>query len=170
MKSRSISSFVLGLVAGLILGLISFYLIIIFGLVDSIGTVASGEIQRGLTAIAWVSMLGSILSIVGASLCFTKARIGGIIMFVAIACLCVLPIYSLIISTGVISISIIMLWIIPVVCVLIGAILAIKAKKKEPKPVSTVQQVPNTQHLFCKYCGAKIKGKFCSSCGSKQYE
>lgn len=173
MKSRSVAGFVLGLVPGLILGFIAFYLIIIFATAESLVGAATGNVQSFFTIMSWLFMCGALLSIIGSAFCFTRAKIGGVIMLVAVVLLSILPGYILINSRTNISISLIMIIIIPVVCVLIGAICALRAKRKEvqlsPAIHNTlVNNMPVAQKQFCKYCGTRIEGIYCTNCGAKQ--
>lgn len=167
MKSKSIAGFVLGLIAGIIFLLASFYLILLFGVIEGIAESFNGTTSQVPSFLAWATALGAVMSIIGAALCFKKAKTGGVIMLIATGLLTVFPAY-VIIQTETIN-SLLLYWFIPLGLLLIGAICALCAKKvpvKQAQPV--VEDEYKVSQSYCMHCGTKLSGMFCSNCGKKK--
>lgn len=134
MKSKSVVGFVMGLLSGVILGIESFYVFFVLVLADAL-TQASGKSSIIFNILCLACAIGPVLAIVGASFCFKKSKIGGVIMFIAFLMLSMVPIYAIVNSTELQKTLI--LWIIPLIALLIGAICALSVKKKQKNTINT---------------------------------
>lgn len=134
-------------VPGFVLGLVGFLFCLgwgyIFGIVgDIVGGIAGstgGEaaeaaswVANTIVTLGWLCFLGAIAGIVGASLCFKKARIGGIVMICATAVTTPLLIYTLIqsIKAGTLSPSTIITILLPLALIVAGDVCAMLAKPR----------------------------------------
>lgn len=137
---RSISAFVLGLIGS------------IFCLYQGFGVALFGDIANSITGegvatifvlLGWVCFLGAILGIVGASLCFKKARVGGVLLLISTLMCGALTGYALIsilsVSADGLAVSSLMMQIIPVILILIATILAFCAKLRVVKNINPNQ-------------------------------
>lgn len=73
---RSITGFVMGLLGSLGIFIVAMSSVFLGSFIGDIGVETNL-----LTILSWVAFAGSILGIVGASLCFKKAKIGGVLLF-----------------------------------------------------------------------------------------
>lgn len=171
MRNRSIAGFIMGLLPGILFLFISFYLVLIFGIIETSVSSAGGDISGLPSFIAWATAFGSVFSIIGAAMCFKKAKLGGVFMLIAFGLLCVLPGYVLA-TNGNSMMTLMMFWFVPLFVLLVGAICALSAKKvpinAQPQQVAAPEYT-RTQS-FCAHCGAKMEGTFCSNCGAKKGE
>ena len=182
MKRKSIAGFVLGLISFLIMLPICYYILVTIMLINSLttglGTAENTANNVIINIILSLEIVGSLLIIVGACYCFNKARIGGIHMLIGSVLLAIFPIYIFIVDNSMKEFVIIMA--IPIIFSLIGGICAVCAKAKQSNLTQNnqPQTYPNSDsnlnanlnasaQNFCKYCGAKLKGDFCSNCGAK---
>ena len=165
MKRRSIPSFVLGLISGIILLIISCVATYLLMIPDAIN-MAAGRITY-YSLLGYSSMVGTVIVIVGAALCFKRARTGGVLMLVGMAFFLVLPIYSIV------SMPAFSLWsyfyITPLVLLIIAMIFAFSAKVRghQISYASTVDNL-HTKSKFCEHCGSALVDSKCENCGSKQ--
>ena len=170
MKSKSIAGFVMGLIPGIIFLFVSFYLILIFGVLEASASSVGADTSTLPSFLAWATTFGAVFSIIGAAMCFKKEKLGGFFMLIAFGLLCIVPGYVL--SNGGGSfITLMMFWFVPLFVLLVGAICALSAKKvpvNAPQPVATPEYTRTLN--FCSHCGAKINGAFCSNCGAKKGE
>lgn len=131
---RSVAGFVLGLIGGIGIFIISIPSIIGSAAVTDIG-LADSETTLFLV-LAWLMFVGSILAIVGASLCFKKARIGGVLLLIsAITAFAFLgfEIYRVcsLVELNTTLITLIVFLAIPSILILIGSIIALATKMRE---------------------------------------
>lgn len=128
---KSVAGFVLGLLGG-----IGALMISGISVLGSAALFDVGATDSFAFILSWLMFAGSILAIVGASLCFKKARMGGIMLLIsAITALAYLgySIYqmsqvALITST----ITLLIFLAIPSILILVGAIVALAARVREP--------------------------------------
>ena len=90
--TKSISSFVLGLVFSII-GAIAGYVLWLIG--TFVGAFSTGMIQTIFLILPIINLVTFIISFTGCFFCLWKARIGGIIMFIAstISLICLITIF-----------------------------------------------------------------------------
>lgn len=130
---RSVAGFVLGLIGGIGIFIISTPSIIGSAAISDLG-LADTETTLFLV-LSWLMFIGSILAIIGASLCFKKARIGGILLLIsAITALAHVgfTIYqvaqvALVSST----ITLLIFQAIPAILIIVASIIALSAKPRE---------------------------------------
>ena len=165
MRRRSIPGFVMGLISGIVMAIISWYATVILSIPDGFNA-AQGHITY-YTWLGYAGMLGAILAIIGAAFCFKRARLGGTFMLVGIAFAMVLPIYAFI--TGPEFSSLMGLVIMPIVLLMIAAICALTAKVREPKLAHTAEvYAAQSQAKFCEHCGSALSNGQCPNCGARQ--
>ena len=164
MKRKSIPGFVMGLISGIVMGFISFYLIIVFGIVDSVAA-ANAQVTH-YSLLGYSNMVGAIMAILGAALCFKRARVGGIIMLIGSAFMLAVPVYGFASDSPVAPF--IGLVIIPIVILVIAAICALTAKARNPKLAHTASAyVGESQAKFCEHCGSALSNGKCNNCGAQ---
>lgn len=76
MRRKSIIGFILGIIGGVFTLGLATSLLFATTIVDEVNQVTSSN----LTLFTWLMFAGAIVTIVGASLCFNKSRIGGLVM------------------------------------------------------------------------------------------
>ena len=76
MRRKSIVGFILGIIGGVFTLGLATSLLFATTIVDEVNQVTSSN----LTLFTWLMFAGAIVTIVGASLCFNKSRIGGLVM------------------------------------------------------------------------------------------
>ena len=140
-KRKSVAGFVLGLLGGLASTGYGF----LFALIGDLGNSTNLDLidEKGLmifTILSWALFLGGILSIVGASLCFKKARVGGALLLVGSLCSGAFWGYNFSILPTQLMLSSVVFSFLPTLLTLIGAIVALAAKAVS---VSPQQQVYN---------------------------
>lgn len=130
---KSISGFILGLLGAVACLFVSIGFLFVGAVVDGTDTVGL------LTIFGWLSFVGSILGIVGCSLCFKKARFGGVLLLLATVLCCSYKVYSLSIvdfstylasSVGMLSL---VFSLIPLLLLFIASICALSARKTSKK-------------------------------------
>ena len=165
MKRRSIAGFVMGLISGIGMGIMSYYLIVVFAIADSFAAAADQATYYSL--LPYANMVGAILAIVGACLCFKRARAGGIIMLIGALFMLTTPVYSIITSNE--FVPLLGLIILPIVLLVIGAICAMTAKVREPKlSYDAPSYMQQPQARFCEHCGSPLTNGQCHNCGARQ--
>lgn len=125
-KSRT--GFILGLTGGLVaLGAGAYYC-----LVGSIFSDLGGNATL-FTILSWLMFAGAIVSIVGACLCFKKARVGGLLLFLGALMTCALTVYTIILTETFTAsvITSLIFSLLPSVAILIASIFAVCAKKQK---------------------------------------
>lgn len=131
MKRRSIPSFVLGLLSGISVFAFGAVAILIFGLMAGLSDKV-GEVFESVHAVStYLFYAGAVLSILGSAFCFSKSRVGGILMIIASALLIVFPILNtimIVLTSNVESIFLIVLTYVPSILTIIGAVLAMKGR------------------------------------------
>lgn len=136
---KSVPGFVLGLIGflfclgwGYIFGIVGDIVGGIAGSTGSEAADAASGVANTITTLGWLCFLGAIAGIVGASLCFKKARIGGIVMICATAVSAPLLIYAFVqsIKAGTLSPSTIITILLPLALIVAGDVCAILAKPR----------------------------------------
>ncbi len=134
MKRRSVTSFVLGLISGLLVLAGAWIFTFLFALVVGLNDKVPATLEALFNINVYLVYIGAILSIIGASLCFNKARAGGIILLVAFIFLAFYPLVIALIlaSTGSFGSSILSFGIIciPALFTFVAGLLGIFAKSR----------------------------------------
>ncbi len=140
MKQKSVSGFVLGLISGLILLFISFIMLVaISAILALVAALAERtELMVAFNILNILSGVGAIIMIIGACLCFKKAKIGGILLIISpLLCIglpCVLILFSTTYTLQ--TIILYLIWFAIIVMPLVGGILAlVKNRKKIEKKI-----------------------------------
>jgi len=131
MKKRSIPSFVLGLLAGLLVFVFGYVVTIVFGLVAGLSEEVGEIFVKFHSISSYLLYAGAILSILGSAFCFSKARVGGILLIIASILFLIFPVlntYLVIIHFSIDSIFILLLTYIPFVFSFISSILAMNGR------------------------------------------
>ncbi len=131
MKRKSIPAFVLGLLSGISVLIFGAVAILIFGLVAGLSDKVSEVLENVHAVSTYLIYAGAILSILGSAFCFSKSRVGGVLMIIASALLIFFPIINtilIILTSSTESIFLLILTYIPAVLSIIGAVLAMKGR------------------------------------------
>ena len=128
-KRKSVAGFVLGLLGGLASSGYGF----LFALIGDLGNSTNLDLidAQGFlifTILSWALFLGGIMSIIGASLCFKKARAGGVLLLIGSICSGAFWGYNFSLLPTQIMITSIVFSFLPTILTLIGAIVALAAK------------------------------------------
>ena len=135
---KSIPTFILGLVFSII-GAIAGYVLWLIGVF--VGAFSTGAIQTIFLTLPTINLITFVISFIGCFFCLWKARIGGIIMFVAstISIICMTVIFVIINEvTGTYY-----LFFIPTLAILTNSIIAICIKKKPQLIPQEISQEKN---------------------------
>ena len=135
MKRRSISAFVLSLIAGLTIIIFGYISSLVFGLIAVLVEGVSYTFSLLHTVSCYIKYAGAVLAIIGGAMCFTKSKAGGIVLFIATFILLIFPILNTIIIIMTSSFESIILagvTYVPALLVLISAILAVKGRVIHP--------------------------------------
>ena len=149
---KSISGFVFGLIASIAFVIWGFLSAVLGDIVSSLG----GESVL-ITILSWLCFLGGIAGIIGASFCFKKAKVGGIVMVASTVCGSSLLIYyfvNMLKSDGNVTTSI-FLCIVPVGLAIAGTVCALLAK---PVQVRTSQQYGYAPQAFVPQASQPVYG------------
>ena len=136
---KSISSFVLGLVFSII-GAIAGYVLWLIGIF--VGAFSTGMIQTIFLILPIINLVTFIISFTGCFFCLWKARIGGIIMFIAstISLICLITIFITFKDFSFVY----FLFLSPTIVLFVNSINAISKKQKtqhiETKPQEISQK------------------------------
>lgn len=144
---KSLPAFIFALIASLYCLFFGF----IYAILGDLFTALAGTPQASILVIlSWTIMIGSVLGIIGASLCFKHAKIGAIILTIATIMCGSLLIYSIInaiISSSGFSIDLMLiLYIISIVLFILATIFAYLAKADKQKVLINA----NTQKVIDK--------------------
>jgi len=139
MRRRSITAFVLALIASLLVVVFgyvfSIILAIIVGLSDKMDS-----IFENVYSIANILMyVGVLVALVGSGFSFTKARVTAILLTIATVLMSIYPIltaYVVFVIGGTEAFFIVVLMFIPIIMIAVGALLAFLAKAR-PKLIPT---------------------------------
>ena len=137
--TKSISSFVLGLVFSII-GAIAGYVLWLIGIF--VGAFSTGMIQTIFLILPIINLVTFIISFTGCFFCLWKARIGGIIMFIAstISLICLITIFITFKDFSFVY----FLFLSPTIVLFVNSINAISKKQKtqhiETKPQEISQK------------------------------
>ena len=138
-KRKSVAGFVLGLLGGLASTGYGF----LFTVIGDFGSLTDGDLidEKSLmifTILSWALFLGGIMSIIGASLCFKKARAGGALLLVGALCSGAFWGYNIALLPSEAMLTSIVFSLLPTLLTLIGAIVALASKAiyvNAPQPV-----------------------------------
>ena len=150
---KSISGFVFGLIASIAFVGWGFFYAVLGDIASSLG--GDGVL---ILILAWLCFLGGIAGIIGASFCFKKAKVGGIVMAVSTACGSALLIYSFVnmVKGGGSAITTsIFLCIVPIALSIAGTVCALLAK---PVQVRTSQQYGYAPQAFVPQANQPVYG------------
>lgn len=146
---RSLPAFIIGLITS-IFSLFWGFSTVLFGnfitaLISGINSSGGSGVEASSTTVGvvimilgWLGFLGGILGIIGASQCFKKAKIGGILLTISSVLCGSLLIYLFVkttINTGTkMLVTSIMIYLVPVALFIASTICAFLAKPYQPKP------------------------------------
>lgn len=140
-----------GFICGLIGSLFSLFWGFVCGITGSAFDFAAAAVV--IQVLGWVAFLGSILGIVGAALCFKKARKGAICLSIATLLCGVLQIYIFVnaVTTSFVMSSIIV-FLLPTILLIVSAVFAWIAKEVAPARVQMQQpqqpQMPQQENYI----------------------
>lgn len=128
-KRKSVAGFVLGLLGGLSSTGYGF----LFTIIGDLGESTNLDLidEKGLlifTVLSWALFLGGVMTIVGASLCFKKARTGGVLLLIGALSSGAFWGYNFAVLPSQLMITSLVFNFLPTILTLIGAIVALAAK------------------------------------------
>jgi len=131
MKRRSISAFVVSLIAGLTIIIFGHISSLLFGLVAGLAEESSDTFTLLHTVSCYLKYAGAVLAIIGGAMCFTKSKAGGVVLFISTIILLIFPILNtilIVMTKSFESMLVVAVTYVPALLVLISAILAVKGR------------------------------------------
>lgn len=140
---KSVSAFVFGLIGSIF----SLWWGFTFGLIGDVGSSIIGGLGGSsgtlntMQILGWLCFVGAIIGIIGASLCFKKARTGGIVLaFSTLACgSLLLYLFINAVKGGAMVPTLILIFLLPVIFMLVATVSAFIAKSVQNYANQTVQ-------------------------------
>lgn len=150
---RSMPAFVIGLIINIFYIFYGFWIAIIGGFFGSLGGAISGEggiVFEALIVIllGWLSIIGAIIGIIGSAKCLKKANTGGVLLLICTLMTGALSVYRIISALATqetFFISLIMLYIIPLVLNIVATTCAFTGKVQMEKNINSNSSDNNYQ-------------------------